>query len=70
MAAADYYLCDVCDGKTFYDAHVQYENWETGKIENYKPNGKPIPIGVGDMIVLCPDCAKTHQIVIEPIKGE
>jgi thymidine kinase len=24
MAAADYYLCDRCDAKTFYDAEVDY----------------------------------------------
>lgn len=25
MAAADYALCEVCGGKTFYDAYVDYE---------------------------------------------
>ena len=25
MAAADYYLCDMCMSKTFYDADVDYE---------------------------------------------
>lgn len=25
MAYADYYLCDICDGKAFYDANVDWE---------------------------------------------
>lgn len=25
MAAADYYLCDICSCKTFYDADVDYD---------------------------------------------
>ena len=46
MAKADYYLCDKCGRKTFYDSEVDYE-W-----------------GVGDMAVLCNDCALTHTIKI------
>jgi hypothetical protein len=39
MAAADYRLCDVCRGKAFYDANLNYEigsrkwNNESGKAE-------------------------------------
>ena len=56
MAMADYYLCDVCGRKTFYDAELYYEmdngnNWFLH--------------GVGDMKVICEDCAKTNRIVIE-----
>ncbi len=49
MALSDYYLCDLCGCKTFYDPEGAYE-------ESF----------VGDMVVLCVDCAKTHEIKIEP----
>lgn len=44
MAAADYYLCDVCGCKTFYDSDVDYGD------------------RVGEMVVICSECAKTHKI--------
>lgn len=51
MAKADYRLCDVCDGKVFYDANL-----------NYEPNSEP-PLYyeldyLGDWKVICKDCAK------------
>lgn len=48
MAGADYYSCDKCGRKTFYDVVVcdQYES------------------RVGQMIVICPDCVKTHEVVL------
>jgi hypothetical protein len=75
MAASDYYLCDTCNGKTFYDANLDYgfvqdeialinANPET----NHRwPNGD-----VGDMAVICKECAKTHTIMIrfDPDKPE
>jgi hypothetical protein len=71
MASADYYLCDTCGGKTFYDAALSYR-------EHGEPNENPEthhqwPDGnVGDMAVICRECAKTHSIVIhyEPHKAE
>lgn len=63
MAGADYYSCDVCGCKTFYDANLDYDppienrNPET---EHAWPNGN-----VGDMAVICKECAKTHVIQID-----
>jgi hypothetical protein len=57
MARADYRLCDVCDDKAFYDANLNYdfeENPETGLWQ------------LGAWVVLCSDCAKTHDIQIVP----
>lgn len=78
MAAGDYRSCDVCDGKAFYDANL---NYDTGD----KVDGKwvysttPFKIAgedqglygvgldyVGDWAVLCTECAKTHRVAILP----
>lgn len=59
MAAADYYSCDLCASKTFYDAELNYE-WPT------EPPYEPTLPGVGGMKVLCVSCAKTHEVVILP----
>lgn len=69
MAMADYRQCDICGCKAFYDAHLNYQ-WET--------KSEPIPKDeqisgspgmkldyLGDWAVLCTDCAKTHECVIE-----
>lgn len=55
MAGADYYSCDVCGGKTFYDATL-YE---------YASDAGPYDKCVGAMVVLCLACAKTHNVVIQ-----
>lgn len=52
MALCDYRLCDACGGKAFYDANLNYSE-ETG-----------MPDYVGAWVVLCEDCAKTHDIVV------
>ena len=66
MALADYYLCDICECKTFYDGNVPYGEYQEGIQQNPK-TGHPWPDGnVGDMAVLCRECAKTHQIAITP----
>lgn len=51
MAGADYYSCDVCRGKTFYDANLDYDD------DNNLA-------GVGDIAVICESCAKTHSVII------
>ena len=59
MASADYYLCDVCGKKTFYDAGVQYgDNFDS--TNDYKT----LPTGVGQMRVLCKECAKIKKVTI------
>ena len=85
MALADYRLCDVCDGKAFYDANLNYEHepsqWgpdvpyrEAGKEQCDDPelnhkHGSRLGY-LGDWAVLCLDCAKTHRTQIVPIKQE
>lgn len=51
MAGSDYYRCDRCDRKAFYDANIDY-------------NEAGFPGYVGDMKALCAECAKTHEVVI------
>ena len=64
MAASDYYLCDSCGCKVFYDAEVSYEQ------DNSSPGGKPWPDNVGSMAVLCRTCSQTKRVVIEDRKDE
>ena len=79
MAAADYRLCDVCGGKAFYDANLNYRWADTddlddwgNKIEEdaFVRNRGYILDHLGDWAVICTECAKTHRVVIESIKGE
>lgn len=56
MAMCDYYLCDVCQQKCFYDANLNYE---------FDPEtGKQTLDHMGDMAAICADCAKTHRVVV------
>lgn len=65
MAACDYYLCDICECETFYDSNL-YNHDEVNRNEN---TGHPLPDGdVGDMAVICKDCAETHRIEIKAIE--
>lgn len=58
MAKGDYRCCDVCDGKVFYDANLNYES---------SPEPPFFTLDyLGDWVVICTDCAKTHQCVIVP----
>lgn len=60
MAFADYYLCDICGMRTFYDANVNYDDYnENPKSHHPWPNGD-----IGDMAVLCSECSKKYKIVI------
>jgi len=59
MAASDYYLCDLCGSKAFYDAVLAYDN------NNENPDTRhPWPDYVGYMMALCSKCAKTHKVEI------
>lgn len=62
MALADYYLCDRCSAKTFYDAELDYP---TGLEALHME--KMWPTGVGCMKVLCRECAKNNVVIIRPI---
>lgn len=70
MAGADYYSCDMCGSKTFYDADVPYRGGREGKKTNpaKKVGDIPVelwPLGVGYMKVLCKDCAETYKVIIQ-----
>lgn len=79
MAAGDYRSCDVCGGKAFYDANLNYESGEKidGKWvypENpFRVAGQNQGFGgnaldyVGDWAVVCTECAKTHRTAILPL---
>lgn len=60
MALADYYLCDLCGCKTFYDSRLNYSD------EKCNPNsGHPWPNGdIGYMIVMCKECSKKYSIKV------
>lgn len=58
MAFSDYYLCDCCRCKTFYDAELSYADQNQQRDTNLLlPDGN-----VGDMIVLCKECSKKWVI--------
>ena len=59
MSSNDCYLCDVCSTKTFYDAECNYSSGD----KNQK-TGHPWPDSVGDMAVICADCAENNEIKI------
>ena len=84
MAAADYRLCDVCDGKVFYDANLNYEQgraseWAKRQApfrwageEQGKPEHDDYLLRLdylGDWAVICDDCAKTHKTTVVPIES-
>lgn len=60
MAGADYFHCDVCGGKAFYDAHL---NWDCDA-EMSGRSDLPALDYTGDIRALCDDCAKTHVVVV------
>lgn len=67
MAMGDYYQCDVCGCKAFYDANLHYE--EVQPPVAYGASGQKLG-NVGDMAVICDDCSKTHEVVIRMKEDE
>lgn len=78
MAAADYRKCDVCGGKAFYDANLNYEQGEkvgdswVYPVNAFRIAGEVQPFGgalgyVGDWAVLCNECSKTNKTAIVSI---
>lgn len=79
MAGIDYYSCDICGSKTFYDADLSYTFEEDIKEDpkrytfgreyfcNSNPKTtQPWPDGyVGDMAVICKHCAEENEIIIQ-----
>ena len=79
MAFSDYRLCDVCEGKAFYDANLNYEwpdkdgkgSWgQKIEKEDLVRGGNHALDYLGDWAVLCTDCAKTHKVVIVPLQQD
>jgi hypothetical protein len=71
MALADYRLCDVCDGKAFYDSNLNYEfRYRATDLSDWtdaeKDRGYQLDY-LGDWKVLCAECSKTHKCVVVPI---
>ncbi len=61
MAFSDYYCCDVCGAKAFYDANLNYDFDSAPSVE-YGCNRKLDY--VGDMAVICDECSKTHKVEV------
>lgn len=56
MAGGDYYSCDVCHGKTFYDSELDYQELDVDPWF-FLP-------GVGEMKVICKKCAESHEVIV------
>ena len=54
MSYGDYQHCKVCDGRTFYDSDVCWENARVA----FK-DGNPASV-----VSLCEECFVTHEIVV------
>lgn len=59
MASADYWLCDHCGRKAFYDANLDYSDDLL-----VRSDGRLLPTGCGDAQVLCIECSATHEVVV------
>lgn len=56
MAKADYRLCDVCDGKVFYDANLNYEQGRgffTSNSPPFRTQGEEQYSGDSDLLEKC-----------------
>lgn len=77
MAASDYYLCDVCGSKCFYDANLNYEtpdsdgNGDWGEpITDELIRGRGVKLDYcGDMACICLDCSSSYEVIVQPIGG-
>lgn len=77
MAMADYRQCDMCGGKAFYDANLNYDwpdkNGKDAWGKKVEPHELVRDSGhkldhLGDWAVICTDCAKTHKCVVVPLE--
>ena len=59
MADSDYWLCDVCGRKSFYDESLNYDTY------SLRDDGKRLAYGCGDMQAICRYCAKTHEVIVK-----
>jgi len=63
MAAADYYFCDYCGCKCFYDAELNWKDMESIANEVRGHPGASLDM-CGDIKAICLNCAKTHKCVV------
>jgi hypothetical protein len=74
MALSDYRLCDVCGGKAFYDAVMEYEGktpYRTAGYAQYDDNEMNEKHGLclgylGDWAVICLSCSVKYRTAIVP----
>lgn len=72
MAAGDYYSCDVCGQKCFYDANLNYEfpdrngndSWGQPIAKEELVKGEYRLDYLGAIAAICRDCAQTHEVVV------
>lgn len=64
MAKSDYYLCDVCDEKCFYDANLNWNSYDPTEDEWVRGYPGLSLDYCGDIAAICRNCAKTNEIRI------
>lgn len=57
MALADYRLCDKCQKKTFYDANLNYGEWNSDTKQMNLDH-------LGDWAVICKECTEKWECII------
>ena len=58
MAASDYWKCEVCGAKAFYDASIDWETTNIGKDADYW-------VATDALMALCEGCHKTHTLIVQ-----
>lgn len=68
MSMMEYYLCDKCGGKCFYDANL---NWDDPAPGETPVRGHGVMLDhCGDIAALCLKCSKTHELQVVPIEPQ
>lgn len=58
----DWRLCDVCQGRVFYDADLAYDEPDA-ELGELPVRGRGYTLNdLGDWQVICQECAKTHEV--------
>jgi hypothetical protein len=60
MAGADYYRCDVCGCKCFYDACLNWDDVSESKPEVRGQDDVSLDY-CGDIAAICVKCSETHK---------
>ena len=67
MAAVDYYMCDHCGCKCFYDAELNWRETKEGEISIEGQDGLKLDM-CGSIKAICLECSKTHKCEVIKIK--